>query len=82
MPVIPLGTEVIVWEGWCVLVEEREDPAAPRRRGGVVVRERDLPLGQDDMASKVNERMEEGYGEKFQLQSLKSLKARKRIEQK
>ena len=64
-----------------MLVVEREDPAAPRRRGGVVVRERDLPLGQDDMASKVNERMGEGYGEKFQLQRLKSLKARKRIEQ-
>ena len=42
-----------------MLVEEREDRAAPRRRGGVVVRERDLPQGQDDMASKVNERMNE-----------------------
>ena len=42
-----------------MLVEGREDRAAPRRRGGVVVRERDLPQGQDDMASKVNERMNE-----------------------
>ena len=63
-----------------MLVVEREDPAAPRRRGGVVVRERDLPLGQDDMASKVNERMGKGNWEKFQLQSLKSLRAQKRIE--
>ena len=47
-----------------MLVEEREDPAAPRRRGGVVVRERDLPLGQYDMASTVNTRMEKGTGEK------------------
>ena len=64
-----------------MLVEEREDPAAPRRRGGVVVRERDLPLGQYDMASTVNQRMGKGNWEKFQLQSLKSLKDRKRIEQ-
>ena len=27
----------MVWGGRCVLVEEREDPAAPRRRGGVVL---------------------------------------------
>ena len=67
--------------GGCVLVEEREDPAAPRRRGGVVVRERDLPLGQDDMASTANERMGKGNWEKFQLQSWKSLEDRKRIEQ-
>ena len=64
-----------------MLVEEREDPAAPRRRGGVVVRERDLPLGQHDMASTVDERMGKGNWEEFQLQSLKSLKERKRIEQ-
>ena len=54
-----------------MLVEEREDPAAPRRRGGVVVRERDLPLGQYDMASKVNKRMGKGNGKmsttKFEL---------------
>ena len=46
-----------------MLVEEREDPAAPRRRGGVVVRERDLPLGQYDMASAVNTRMKKDMGE-------------------
>ena len=48
-----------------MLVEEREDPAAPRRRGGVVVRERDLPLGQYDMASIVNKRMGNGNWENF-----------------
>ena len=58
-----------------MLVEEREDPAAPRRRGGVVVRERDLPLGHDDMASTVNTRMEKG-NRKGQLQSLNSLKTK------
>ena len=51
--------------GGCVLVEEREDPAAPRRRGGVVVRERDLPLGQYDMASTVNKRVGNGNWENF-----------------
>ena len=58
-----------------MLVEEREDPAAPRRRGGVVVRERDLPLGHDDMASAVNKRMEKSNRESW-LQSLKSLKTK------
>ena len=53
------------WAGGCVLVEEREDPAAPRRRGGVVVRERDLPLGQYDMASTVNKQMGNGNWENF-----------------
>ena len=48
-----------------MLVEEREDPAAPRRRGGVVVRERDLPLGQYDLASAVNTRMKKEMGEKI-----------------
>ena len=58
-----------------MLVEEREDPAAPRRRGGVVVRERDLPLGHDDMASTVNKRMEKSNREGW-LQSLKSLRTK------
>ena len=62
-----------------MLVEEREDPAAPRRRGGVVVRERDLPLGQYDMASAVNARMKK---EMIQLQSLNTLKTKRSRESK
>ena len=39
-----------------MLVEEREDPAAPRRQGGVVVRERDLRLSHTGMASAMDVR--------------------------
>ena len=55
----PRGTDAVSWGG-VVLVEGREDRAAPRRRGGGMVRERDRPEGHDDMASKVSERMSEG----------------------
>ena len=48
-----------------MLVEEREDLAVPRRRGGVVIRDRDLPHGQDVMASKVNERRGESNGKEI-----------------
>ena len=56
-----------------MLVEEREDPAAPRRRGGVVVRERDLRLSHTGMASAMNVRVEKSNRESW-LRSVKSLR--------
>ena len=65
---------MLVCAGGWVLVEEREDPAAPRRRGGVVVRERDLRLSHTGMAS-MNIRMEKIKSNRESwLRSVKSLR--------
>ena len=62
-----------------MFVEEREEPAAPRRRGGVVVRERDLRLSHTGMASAMNVRIEKGNRESW-LRSVKSLSVNKKHE--
>ena len=49
------------YEGLYVLVEEREDLPAPRRRLGDVVRDRDRAEGQDVMASYGGKCVREGY---------------------